>query len=217
MEIIPKIIKLLFKQSCLLCRQSSDNVTCEYCFRGLVSDLNFNKQTIELDCEYDYYYLLNYSAEVKYLLKKLKFHKDLLVEPIFERLISLWWQNSIGKELDSVDAIAAVPSHKFRYLYRGFNQAELLANRLSQYTNIPPTFTNYERTKYTKPQSKSSKKNRIDQIKGVFKLNKPIQAKHLVVFDDVLTTGSTLKEFIQTVKKESLVDKISIITLVRAG
>ncbi|QIV94949.1 ComF family protein [Allofrancisella frigidaquae] len=218
MVIIPKIIKILLKQSCLLCRQSSDDIICEYCSDDLASHLNFNKETLELDCgEYDYYYLLNYTAEVKYLLKKLKFHKDLLVESIFDKLISIWWQNSIDKELVDIDAIAAVPIHRFRYLYRGFNQAELLANKLSQYTNIPTTFTNYKRVKYTKPQSKSSKQKRIDQIKGVFKLNKPIQAKHLVVFDDVLTTGSTLKEFVQTIKKGSQIDKISIITLVRAG
>jgi len=51
----------------------------------------------------------------------------------------------------------------------------------------------------------------------VFKLKKPITEKHLIVFDDVFTTGSTLKEFISTISKGSEIEKISVVTLVRAG
>lgn len=71
--------------------------------------------------------------------------------------------------------------------------------------------------RYTKPQSKSSKSQRVAQIAGVFELTKPITAKHLIVFDDVFTTGSTLKEFIEAIKVGSDIEKISVVTLVRAG
>jgi predicted amidophosphoribosyltransferase len=71
--------------------------------------------------------------------------------------------------------------------------------------------------KYTKPQSKSSKAQRAEQISGVFELTKPIVAKHLIVFDDVFTTGSTLKEFVATISNGSEIKKVSVVTLVRAG
>ncbi|API87751.1 amidophosphoribosyltransferase [Francisella uliginis] len=205
----------LFKQNCLLCKQSSNDIVCSYCFENLLNHLNFEKQQVDLDQGYDYFHLLNYSAEVKYILQKFKFQKDLLSANVFSKVIRYWW-NSITKEhLQDVDALAVVPIHRFRYLYRGFNQAEVLITELSEYTNIQKTFESYSRIKYTKSQAKSIRQKRVEQIKGVFILNKPITAKHLLIFDDVLTTGSTMQEFIQTIKENSQIEKISIVTLVR--
>ncbi|QIW11084.1 phosphoribosyltransferase family protein [Francisella sp. LA112445] len=207
--------KFFFKQNCLLCKQSSDDIVCSYCFESLLSHLNFEKQQVDLDQDYDYYHLLKYSAEVKYLLQKFKFQKDLLSADVFSKVIKYWWDNVTREYLQDVDALAVVPIHRFRYLYRGFNQAEVLISKLSQYTNIPETFGNYSRTKYTRSQSRSTRQKRLEQIKGVFVLKKPIVTKHLLIFDDVLTTGSTMQEFIQTIKKNSQIEKISTVTLVR--
>ena len=78
-------------------------------------------------------------------------------------------------------------------------------------------FTSYKRTKYTKSQAKSLKKERQNQIKNVFEVIKPINEKHIVIFDDVFTTGSTIKEFIKTLEKSELVEinKISVLTLIK--
>ncbi|AEB28272.1 ComF family protein [Francisella hispaniensis] len=215
MKIITKIIKILSYQNCLLCKQSADDTICNYCFDSLLNQLNFQKQQIELNLSFDYFYLLRYSPEVRFLLQRFKFNKDLLAAEIFSKVIRYWWDNIAQQHFKDVDAIAAVPIHRYRYLYRGFNQAEVLAKTLSEYTGIRSTFENYARIKYTKSQAKSSKQKRAIQIKGVFSLTKPIKAKHLVVFDDVLTTGSTLREFIETLAKDSQIEKISVVTLVR--
>jgi competence protein ComFC len=217
MSIITKLCKILFRQNCLLCKQSSDDIVCNYCFTDMANHLHLDKEVVELDQEYDYYYLSKYSSEIKYLLQKFKFNKDLLIVPVFEKLFDTWWSSFASEHLASVDAIAVVPSHRLRYLYRGFNQAEVIAQRIADKIDITTTFTDYKRVRYTKPQSKSSKSQRAEQISGVFELTKPITAKHLIVFDDVLTTGSTLKEFIATVNAGSDIEKISVITLVRAG
>lgn len=71
----------------------------------------------------------------------------------------------------NVDDIGAIPIHRLRYLYRGFNQAEVLAKSLSEYADIKPSFENYVRIKYTKSQAKSLKQKRALQIKVVFVLN----------------------------------------------
>ena len=217
MSIISKLCKILFRQSCLLCKQSSDDLVCNYCFDNIATHLHLEKETVELDQEFDYYYLSSYSPEIKFLLQKFKFNKDLLIVPVFERLFDRWWESFASEHLNSVDAIAVVPSHRLRYLYRGFNQAEVIAQSIADKITISTTFENYRRIRYTKPQSKSSKSQRAEQISGVFKLIKPITAKHLIVFDDVFTTGSTLKEFISTISKGSEIEKISVVTLVRAG
>jgi len=217
MTIITKLCKILFKQNCLLCKQLSDELVCDYCFSDMSSHLHFTKDVVELDQEYDYYYLSNYSPEIKFLLQKFKFNKDLLIVPVFEKLFDKWWADFANENLASVDAIAVVPSHRLRYLYRGFNQAEVIAQIIAAKLSIATTFTDYKRVRYTKPQSKSSKSQRAEQISGVFELTKPIAAKHLIVFDDVLTTGSTLKEFIEIITAGSEIEKISVVTLVRAG
>lgn len=216
MQIITKILRILFRQNCILCKQSSQNVVCDYCLSYLQQDLNFQQQKLDLEIEYDYYYLLSYSPEVRYLLQKLKFHKDLLSGRVFDKLMKSWWDEVGTKYFTDVDVIAVVPIHRYRYLYRGFNQAEVLAKGLSEYASIPTTFESYSRIKYTKSQAKSSKQKRAEQIKGVFRLDNPIQAKHLLIFDDVLTTGSTMKEFIQTVVSDSSnIEKVSVVTLIR--
>ena len=217
MMIITKLYKILFRQNCLLCKQSSDDILCDYCFDGVASHLHFTKEIVDLDQEYDYYYLSKYSPEIKFLLQKFKFNKDLLIVTVFEKLFDKWWSNFATEHLASVDAIAVVPIHRLRYLYRGFNQAEVIAQSIAGKIGITTTFEHYKRVKYTKPQSKSSKAQRAEQISGVFELTKPIVAKHLIVFDDVLTTGSTVKEFISTISKGSEIEKISVVTLVRAG
>ncbi|GAB4221887.1 MAG: ComF family protein [Francisella sp.] len=214
MKIITKISKILLQQSCIICKQSANDTICNYCFDNLIKQLNLHKQNTDI-FSFNYFYLLKYSDDVKLLLQKFKFNKDLLVTNIFAKVIKLWWDKIAEHHFADVDAIAVVPIHRFRYVYRGFNQSEILANVLSKYTGIKTTFSNYKRIKYTKPQSKSSKHKRITQIKGVFKLTTPIVAKHLIVFDDVLTTGATLNEFIKTIIKGSQIEKISVITLVR--
>ena len=86
MLIITKLCKILFRQNCLLCKQSSDDIVCNYCFTDMANHLHLDKEVVELDQEYDYYYLSQYSSEIKYLLQKFKFNKDLLIVPVFEKL-----------------------------------------------------------------------------------------------------------------------------------
>jgi ComF family protein len=201
----------------MLCKQSSDDVICSFCFSNLEQQINSQKGKIELDDVYDYYHLFAYSKEIKYLLTQLKFNKNLIVSETFNKLINTWWNTVSVYDLKDVDTIAVVPIHRLRYLYRGFNQSEIFGECFAKCMNIEPNFANYKRIKYTKAQAKSSKENRHKQISGVFETMKPIQTKHLVVFDDVLTTGATLSEFITTIKYKSHIDKISVVSLVRAG
>lgn len=214
-NILACIYRFIKSQNCISCRQYSDDIVCNYCLHNLEKDLNTQQYKLDFDIEYNYYHLLSYTTEVRYLLQKFKFQKDLLVTQVFSKLMQKWWDKMENIYFSDVDAIATVPIHRLRYIYRGFNQSELLADKLAEYADIKTVFSNYSRIKYTKSQAKSSKQKRASQIKNVFKLNQPIKAKHLLVFDDVLTTGATIREFVETISKDSQIDKISIVTLVR--
>lgn len=84
--VIKTLLKNIIKQKCSLCHQSSNEVVCDYCFVNLVDNLSLSRQKIELDREYDYYHLTSYTAEVRFLLQRLKFGKDLLAATVFEKL-----------------------------------------------------------------------------------------------------------------------------------
>jgi len=94
------------------------------------------------------------------------------------------------------DLIMPVPLHKRRYLERGFNQAEVLAQIISKRTGWPIDSKSMVRNINTKPQAQLSDKEREQNVRGVFSLKNTeyLNNKRILLVDDVLTTGSTLKE-----------------------
>lgn len=89
-----------------------------------------------------------------------------------------------------------VPLHKSRYLWRGFNQAELLANEIGKKFNLPVTANVLTRTKNTTPQTQLNILERKTNITGAFKCLRPnlIADKNIILIDDVCTTSATLEE-----------------------
>lgn len=90
------------------------------------------------------------------------------------------------------DVIVPVPVHRSRYLKRGYNQAELLAEQLSAMTGIPvdePVC----RIRQTRPQKGLSPAARRKNVQGAFRLLEgAAPAERILLVDDIYTTGSTL-------------------------
>lgn len=93
------------------------------------------------------------------------------------------------------DVIVPVPLHPTRQRERGFNQSALLGDVLSAHTGIP-TLAALERTRYTTTQTAFDRAERMQNLRGAFRLRKTADVRGLRVLlvDDVLTTGSTLSE-----------------------
>jgi len=99
--------------------------------------------------------------------------------------------------------ITPVPLHKSRERWRGFNQASLLAEKIGkvmEWDFIPDLLV---RTKYTLSQVRLKGDDRRINVENAFTLNTTyvIQNTSYVVFDDVVTTGSTLKEMAKVLKR----------------
>jgi competence protein ComFC len=88
-----------------------------------------------------------------------------------------------------------VPLHSTRLRERGFNQADALAETLSKRTRLP-ILRCIERRRYTNTQTRFDRVERMQNLRDAFALrkNSNVRGKHLVLLDDVLTTGSTLHE-----------------------
>ncbi len=97
--------------------------------------------------------------------------------------------------MNDIDIILSVPLHKRKLADREFNQADLLAQGLSEETNVPWSGDLLSRTVYTETQTKKTRAERWENVAGTFKVNKPefLADKHILLVDDVVTTGTTLQ------------------------
>ena len=114
------------------------------------------------------------------------------------------------------DLILAVPLHRRRLRQRGFNQATLLARRVSRTHSIPLDSDSLQRTRFTEPQTRLSGPERQKNIRGAFKVLKPeiIAGKHILLIDDVFTTGATVQECSKVLVKGGA-KRVDVLTLAR--
>jgi len=107
------------------------------------------------------------------------------------------------KKFESIDYLVPIPLHKVRKRERGFSQTELLAQKLSQLTEIP-VLKALKRVKNTKSQTALGKRERRENLREAFSLNRKISFTEkciILLVDDVLTTGATLEEAAKVLKK----------------
>lgn len=100
----------------------------------------------------------------------------------------------------SWDGVAAVPIHTFRKIKRGYNQASEIARPLSQLLGIPYYGGILRRVRNTPSQVGKDRVHRLKNVKDAFCCTAPsrVYGKHIVLVDDVATTGATLGECAQT-------------------
>ncbi len=99
------------------------------------------------------------------------------------------------------DVIVPVPLHPARERERGFNQALLLAELLAPTLTVPLRLA-LERTRYTTTQTAYDRAERMENLRGAFRLrkNQDVRDLRVLLIDDVLTTGSTLSECARVLK-----------------
>jgi ComF family protein len=116
--------------------------------------------------------------------------------------------------LSTIDVIIPVPLHKSRLRKRGFNQSACFAEGISGKLNVPVIEHNLVRIRATETQTHRSRFERFENMQQVFVLENPrsLINKHVLLVDDVVTTGSTLEACgAELLKVEGL--KLSIATI----
>ena len=96
--------------------------------------------------------------------------------------------------IDRPTLIIPIPLHRRRYLERGYNQSQLLAQGISDQTKIPLDSTILQRTRNTITQTGLDQKQRLENVRHAFSVQAQVslKGKHILLVDDVLTTGATL-------------------------
>ncbi len=129
------------------------------------------------------------------------------------------WLINAGKDiLEEADLIVPVPLHPWRLWSRRFNQSSLLAQAVSQQSNIPIDHLILKRKRNTKAQVGQTRKQREKNVSGAFIIqksnNSKVENKNIVLVDDVLTTGATINACTKALKKANA-NKVDILTLAR--
>jgi ComF family protein len=104
------------------------------------------------------------------------------------------------------DMIVPVPLHPARERERGFNQAGLLAELFARQAAVP-LHPALKRVRYTRTQTAYDRAERMENLRDAFRLRKNMNVRelHVLLIDDVLTTGSTLSECARVLKKAGAV------------
>jgi ComF family protein len=138
--------------------------------------------------------LLFYEKGSKYqtLIHQLKYQGKKQVGVFLGKLLGYSLLNS---DFDKADIIISVPLHKTKLRRRGFNQSDIIAKGISEVTGKPIVKGVLKRTVPTKSQTSQKRYARWENVEGLFKCTNMdrIKNKHVLLVDDVLTTGATLE------------------------
>ena len=95
----------------------------------------------------------------------------------------------------AVDVIVPVPLHPRKHRQRGYNQSEWIARGLAEPLKKPVSVGNLFRKLHSSTQTRKNRYERWQNVEGIFGINYPddFSGKHILLVDDVVTTGSTLE------------------------
>lgn len=213
-QLIEKAVALLFPSTCPVCAQPSDRYgsspLCSSCWRT-ITPMKGNRCPVcalplagenTLRCVScisrepafcaTYAYGL-YDGALKEAIHSFKFQGAArLARPLGEFLC--------GLDIPEADYILPVPLTKKRLLERGYNQCLLLARRLSQGLAIPLKANLLQKKEETPVQATLKRTKRLTALEGAFRVTGSVEGARLILVDDVMTTGSTLRECARTLR-----------------
>jgi len=149
---------------------------------------------------------------IQHLIHQLKYKNNKEIGIYLGQLMGKSMLNS--NRFQTVDYLIPLPLYPDKEHKRGFNQATVICNGISSVMNIPVLKNNIIRQRFTETQTRKHRIERWENVEGSFvvKNAEAIKGKHLLLIDDVITTGATLESCGQAIMKTEDV-KLSVATL----
>lgn len=209
--LINKIIEFIYPAECVFCKDilSGDSILCCNCWKKLniISEPFCNKcgkpfsvNTFEVfTCLFciknppaylNQRILLKFNPISRKLIHNFKYYDMLHYGKYFAKLMFFSYVNKMN-----FDIIVPAPMHKMRRIFRMYNQVDVLAKYLSQHCNKTVINNVLLKSKNTKQQSLLTNKQRKTNLNNSFYIENKhlIKDKNILLLDDVITTGTTIK------------------------
>ncbi len=152
-----------------------------------------------------------YLPPIGRLIGDLKFNSGLTQARLLARLVG----DSLETAMESPpELLIPVPLHPSRLRERGYNQSLELARPLSRQFGIPLQYNLCTRIRATPHQLSLKKQDRARNVKGGFRVSGKLNARHVALIDDVITTGATVSELARLLKKNG-VERVDVWAVAR--
>jgi ComF family protein len=198
-------ISLLFPRLCYACGNHllrNENLICTECY-VLIPRTNFHTEVnnpveqlfwgrclIEKAAAFSFY---NKGSRIRNLIHNMKYKgiKEIGYELGKIYGLSLYASGFV----EDIDLIIPVPLHPSKMRIRGFNQSEAISTGLADSTRLPIDIKCLERSVISATQTRKSRYERWTNVEGIFRVTDPmlVEGKHILLVDDVITTGSTIE------------------------
>lgn len=206
-------ISLIYPRVCLHCRKPLSRAEEFLC---LPCELSLPKSTYLTNKE-DLCKKFAFQPKVIAAYAYLDFNKFGIAQKLVHNLkyqgkkdLGTWLGARFGRDLSKqdhapFDLLIPSPLHANRQRHRGYNQSTCLAQGMSEPLSLPVCEDAVARTKETTTQTKKSKLKRWENMESVFTVTKPkeIEGRHILLVDDVITSGATIGMLCDELAKEN--------------
>ncbi len=221
---ISDLVDLFFPKVCITCGErliSQENYLCMNCWHDLpVTNFHKNQNNKVAQLFWGRVKIENATSFFGY--KKGSRYRELIHYIKYKGLKELGFETgrrfglilAQTPEFSSIDIVVPVPLHKRKLKKRGFNQSDWIATGIAEALKKPVSTDNLFRRVFTSTQTKKNRFERFRNVEGIFAINNSVQfeEKHILLIDDVVTTGSTLEACaVELLKLRNT--KVSIATL----
>ncbi|MDK9701359.1 MAG: hypothetical protein OEM52_14570, partial [bacterium] len=199
-QVIASFEELLLPTICMQCEvRIPSGWICPKCRKFLRPAVNV--LTPENSPLYEIHAIWRYDGAIRLAIERWKYGKmpqlgELLLQEYYTKE---WAETTLST---TYDAIVPIPPHWYHVRHRGFDPVHQIATHLAQLLDTPVVKA-LSRIGIAKPQVASSDSERESNVKGKFHCCTPVSGSILVV-DDVITTGSTLREAAITLKSDTV-------------
>lgn len=222
--ILTDVWHLFFPATCAMCHDTllgQENYICTHCLLNLPrTNLHLHPENrIEKNywgkfpiCKASAYLYYSKGNSVNNLLYELKYYGKQQLGVYLGQIMATDLLSS--GFFDGVDVLIPIPLHPKKQKKRGYNQSECLAKGVSAITHIPIDNIHVERIVNTNTQTHKLRSDRWLNVQGIFNCSQPnaFVNKHVMLIDDVQTTGATITACADALKKIPGI-RISVLTL----
>ena len=217
-------ISLLFPRLCCGCGTTlvkNETLLCLDCFFNMprtnyhlekdnpVEKLFWGRCKIEKASAFSFY---TQDSRIRKIVHSLKYKGMMDIGPMLGKMCANELKNS--SFFEDIEVLIPVPLHPSKLRQRGYNQSELIVEGISEATGISVDTTSLSRSMFTQTQTRRKRFDRWLNVEGVFCVHdySAINGKHILLIDDVVTTGSTFEACVnELVKGENV--RVSVLTM----